>query len=158
MDRPAMEALLAERRVMLFCANRGGKEPFVTPVWYEYCDGRIFITTGLDNAKVRLVQRNPAVTLCVQREDWPYRAVLIRGRAEVHPGRDAALLRRLSHRYLGRDAGDAYADFNLVNTTESDGATLVVTPSAWRAWDYAGDWHDAGTWTADAGLHGAASE
>jgi PPOX class probable F420-dependent enzyme len=152
LDRAAIEALLAEPRLLVLTANRSGKEPYAGPVWYEYRDGRFFITTGLENAKTRLVQRNPAVTLCVQQEAWPYKAVLVRGTAEVRPGRDAERQRRISARYLGRPAGDTYTDFNLATTTEEGGATIVVTPSAWCAWDFADDWHPDVIWVSDADL------
>ncbi|MGH2588759.1 MAG: pyridoxamine 5'-phosphate oxidase family protein [Dehalococcoidia bacterium] len=148
-DRAAIEAFLAEPRLLVLTANRNGKEPYAGPVWYEYRDGRFFITTGLNNAKTRLVQRNPAVTLCIQQEAWPYKAILVRGNALVRPDRDADLLRRISVRYLGRPAGNDYADFNLAETTEEDGATIVVTPSAWCAWDYADGWHPDVIWVPD---------
>lgn len=153
MDRAAIEALLVEPRLLLFTANRrAGPEPFVAPVWYLYRDHRFLIATGLDNAKSRIVRRDPAVTLCVQQEAWPYKAVLVRGTAEVREGRDAALLRAISVRYLGRAAGNDYADYNLAETTEERSATIVVTPTAWCAWDFADGWHPDTVWRADADL------
>jgi nitroimidazol reductase NimA-like FMN-containing flavoprotein (pyridoxamine 5'-phosphate oxidase superfamily) len=153
MDRAAIEALLAEPRLLLFTANRtGGPEPFAAPVWYLFRDNRFFISTGLDNAKSLIVRRDPAVTLCVQQESWPYKAVLVRGVAAVRPGRDAALLRETSVRYLGRAPGNDYADYNLRVTTEAGSATIVVTPVAWCAWDFADGWHPEACWTPDADL------
>lgn len=153
MDRAAIEALLAGRHIMVLAANRDGNEPLVAPLWYEYRDGRFFALIGLNSGKARLVRRNPAVTLCVQDETMPYKAVLVRGRAELRPGRDLDLHRRIHVRYLGRDVGEVVAEKMLAAIPEESAATLVVTPTAWRAWDYADNSSAAaGGWIADADL------
>ena len=152
MNRAAIEAFLAEPRVMLLTANRNGKEPFVAPVWYEYRDGRVFIWVGAEEAKCRLVRRNPAVTLCVQTEAFPYKVVLIRGAAEVRPGFDEALVRRITVRYLGETFADTFIGF-YTSGSEDHMATMVVTPSTWRAWDYReGLSADTVSWTPDGEL------
>jgi PPOX class probable F420-dependent enzyme len=108
MDRAAAEAFLAEPRIMLLATDRGGKEPFLVAVWHEYRDGRFFIWSAAGDAKVRLARRNPAVTLCVQEERRPYKSVIVRGRAEVVPGLDRDLARRLGARYIGPEMSGPY--------------------------------------------------
>ena len=136
MDRAAAEAFLAEPRILLLAADRSGKEPFLVPVWHEYRDGRFFIWSAASDAKVALARRNPAVTLCVQDERRPYKSILVRGRAEVVPGLDRELARRLVARYVGEEMSGPYVSW-IDSEPDASGVTIVVTPTAWRAADYA---------------------
>lgn len=147
MDRAAIESFLSEPRLLVLTLNRGDDEPFVAPVWHEYRDGRFYIWTNQPTAKTRLAQRNPAATLLVQTEAAPYKAVLVRGTAEVVPFRDRDLVRRLAVRYLGETKGTAYADAALAGASDDRQGTLIITPTAWRAWDYAESNADATPWT-----------
>jgi len=150
MNRAQIADLLAEPHIMLLTLNRGGKAPLVAPIWYIHEDGQIRMWIDAQSAKVPLLRRNPAVTLCVQREERPYKAVLIRGVAELRPGVDWELSRRIAVRYLGEADGDAY----VAQARERPGAnpaTLQITPTAWRAWDYATE-GDTQPWVADADL------
>ncbi|HZQ36512.1 MAG TPA: hypothetical protein VFD32_11300, partial [Dehalococcoidia bacterium] len=81
----------------------------------------------------------------------PYKAVLIRGVAELHPGADWELARRIAARYLGEADGAAYVS----RARERPGwnpATLQIVPTAWRAWDYATEVGDIQPWVRDADL------
>lgn len=154
MDRAAIESFLAEPRILVLTANRGDREPLAAPVWYEYRDRRFLIWTGLRSGKVAVLRRNPAVTLLVQSETPPYKAVLVRGTVQIQPRRDRELVRRLATRYLGEREGTAYAENAFAGSTDAEQGTLVVTPAAWRAWDYGeeGGEGDSTPWTPDAAL------
>ena len=150
MDRAATEAFLAEPRILLFATNRNGKEPFVVAVWHEYRNGRFFIWSAAGDAKVALTRRNPAVTLCVQDERRPYKSVIVRGRAEVMPGLDRELTRRLGERYLGPQEREPFLSW-IDAEPDASGVVIVVTPSAWRAANYAeGRQADHAPWILDA--------
>ena len=150
MDRAAAEAFLTQPRIMLLATNRGGKEPFLVAVWHEYRDGRFFIWSAAGDAKVTLARRNSAVTLCVQEERRPYKSIIVRGRAEVVPGLDRALVRRLGARYLGPEMSGPYLSW-IDNEPDGSAVTIVVTPTAWRAADYAeGRQADHAPWVIDA--------
>jgi len=136
MNRAAAEAFLAEPRILLLAVNREEKEPFLVAVWHEYRDGRFLIWSAAGDAKVTLVRRNPAVTLCVQDERRPYKSVLVRGRAEVVPGLDRDLARRLVARYVDSESSGPYLSW-IDSEPEASNVTIVVTPTAWRAADYA---------------------
>lgn len=147
MDRAAAEAFLAEPRILVFTASRGGREPLVAPVWYEYGDGVIRIWTGAESAKAKAARRHPAVTACIQTETAPYKVVLVRGTATVQVGRDEALMQRIAIRYLGEAAGNTYVDNAFAGGPAENDAILAITPTAWRAWDYAEG--GEGPWVAD---------
>ena len=151
MDRAAAEAFLGEPRVLLLAVNRDGKEPFLVAVWHEYRKSRFFIWSAAGDAKVALVRRNPAVTLCVQDERRPYKSIIVRGRAEVVPGLDRDLARRLVARYVGPESSGPYLSW-IDGEPDASGVTIVVTPTAWRAADYAEgrESADHAPWVADA--------
>ena len=150
MNRAAAEAFLAEPRILILATDRSGKEPFLVAVWHEYRDGRFFIWSAAGDAKVTLARRNPAVTLCVQDERRPYKSVIVRGRAEVVPGLDRGLARRLGARYLTPQESGPFLAW-VDSTPDEAGVTIVVTPTAWRAADYAeGRQADHAPWVVDA--------
>src|SRR5215204_1557002 len=153
MDRATIEAFLGGQHLLVLGINRGAREPFLAPVWFEYTGGRFLIWSDVPTAKTRLIDRNAAVTLSIHGETRPYQAVLVRGRAAVSIGRDEALIRRLARRYLGADAGDAYADAAISGDSARSQGTIEVTPTAWRAWDYGEDGNaDRVAWIADGAL------
>ena len=150
MDRAAAEAFLAEPRILLLATDRGGKEPLLVAVWHEYRDGRFFIWSAAGDAKVTLARRNPAVTLCVQDERRPYKSVIVRGQAAVVLGLDRDLARRLGARYLSAKESGPFLSW-IDSEPDASGVTIVVTPTAWRAADYAeGRQADHAPWVADA--------
>lgn len=151
MNRAVTEAFLAEPRITLLTANRGGKEPLVVAVWHEYRAGRFFIWSAAADAKVTLVRRNPAVTLCVQDERRPYKSVIVRGRAEVMPGLDRDLARRLATRYVEPKEMGSFMRW-IESESDTSNVVIVVTPTAWRAADYAEgrDAADHAPWIPDA--------
>lgn len=141
MNRAVTEAFLAGPRIMLLTANRNGKEPLVVAVWHEYRAGRFFIWSAAGDAKVTLVRRNPAVTLCVQDERRPYKSVIVRGRADVVPGLDRDLARRLATRYVAPQEMEGFTRW-IDSESDTGNVVIVVTPTAWRAADY-GEGRDA---------------
>ncbi len=86
--------------------------PQALPVWYEY-DGAVFsISTDVAAVKVRNIQSNPQVALCITDTTRNIRSLTVRGRAEIITDNEVAhqLNRRLSVRYLGEDEGREWAD------------------------------------------------
>jgi DNA-binding IclR family transcriptional regulator len=90
----------------LACVRPDGK-PHVVPVWHEW-DGRHFYLAAWEGSRWgEYLLANPAVSLTVD-EPWPpLRRVTAHGRAHPLeeselPGGTAAILNRLSQRYLGQ--------------------------------------------------------
>jgi hypothetical protein len=68
----------------------------------------------------------------------------------VVPGLDRDLARRLGARYLSPQETEPYLTW-VDSTPEASGVTIVVTPTAWRAADYAeGRQADHAPWILDA--------
>ena len=92
----------------LACLRPDGR-PHVIPVWQEWDGQNFYVVAWQGSQWAEFLLQNPDVSLIVD-EPWPpLRRVTGRGRATlVDSGFDlAALLQRLSHRYLGQDTPPA---------------------------------------------------
>jgi PPOX class probable F420-dependent enzyme len=78
--------------------------PQVTPVWFDYQDGRVRVNTAKGRVKARNMKTGAPVALAIVDPDNPYRYLQIRGRV----GRiteDGAVehIDLLAKKYLGHD-------------------------------------------------------
>ena|SRR5437773_1633252 len=78
--------------------------PQVTPVWFDYKDGKVRVNTARGRIKDRNMSRNPKVALSIVDPDNPYRHIAIRGRvsASTEEGADAHI-DSLAKKYLDKD-------------------------------------------------------
>lgn len=125
--------------------------PHVTPIWYIYSDGAIYITPRSESSWLENIRREPRVALTIDEEAHPYRKVTIEGEARiVHDlGEDDAwrdLYRDIAKRYVPPEAAEAY-----VRATTDQPRALIAIPLAgakvgtWRmplqGEAYTGIWH-----------------
>ena len=96
-----------------------------TPVWYMYRDGLLYFRTGDDALKVANVRRDPRVSVCVQEERAPYKAVIVYGTAEIQEDPDWLADETPTH-YLGFIGG----------IEMGPPVAIVVTPERYVTWDY----------------------
>ena len=78
--------------------------PQVTPVWFDYKDGRIRINTAKGRVKARNMKEGVQVALSVMDPDNPYRYLQVRGHVGriVEEGADGHI-DSLAKKYLGKD-------------------------------------------------------
>jgi PPOX class probable F420-dependent enzyme len=77
--------------------------PQVTPIWYMYEGGKLWVNTTKDRVKFRNIRRDPRVCLLV---DDGYSYVSIWGRARIATERDAYKdIESLAVRYQGEKKG-----------------------------------------------------
>src|SRR5690606_31359226 len=101
----ALDAFLAGDRIAVLAYVRGDGRPNQVPVWYSYRDGTLSFSFETTSAKVRALRKDPRVTVTVQDERPPYRAVIIDGEVEMAGlGADAAENMALAVRYFGKVA------------------------------------------------------
>ena len=124
MNEAKKEALLKEANIMVFSSVDAKGRSHSTPVWYLYDDGEIRISIGKGGQKHRNVQRNPNVSMVVDRRQLPYYAVMIQGAAEIGPGLSEQDRLRLAVRYLGEDLGKRYVE----STAAQEDVTLRIRP------------------------------
>lgn len=111
----------------------------LSPVWFEWSDGGFNVVVGANDVKARHLKRDPRASLTVCENDPPYRGLEIRTRAKVSKEGAAEADRRMAHRYLGAERGDAY-----LATQSSESALIRLEPGELRVWDFADEWPDTG--------------
>jgi PPOX class probable F420-dependent enzyme len=78
--------------------------PQVTPVWFDYKDGRIRVNTAKGRVKARNMTSGAPVALAIMDPDNPYRYVQIRGRVGTVTEEGAsAHIDQLTRKYMGQD-------------------------------------------------------
>ena len=116
--------------------NRRGGAPQLTPVWYIYENGTMYISVPEGSAKHRNLQRDPRVAICVDGGRQDVRAVMLYGSVEIK-SRDDAMTREMRWRivrayYPTEDAARQY--YETIEDTPS--VLLVLTPEKTVSQDY----------------------
>ena len=128
---------LLERPILATLAtHRADGSMLLSPVWHEWADGGFSISIWAQDIKARNLARDPRATILVAENELPYRGIEVSGQATVEAVSDLMpLVRRLAQRYMGEEAGLAYAE-----TFADDDLELVrLTPGIVRAWDFNDD-------------------
>ena len=138
-DRPIeMDAFLDEpgHMVRVCTVNKSGM-PHVVPLCYKFQpdDGTFFISTGADSVTVKNLNRGSAISLCIDDQEPPFRAVVVEGQADVSEvmGTDHEGLRAVVEQFFGPDAWENYKDSP---TAKKIRVRLTVRPNKWKWWDY----------------------
>jgi PPOX class probable F420-dependent enzyme len=103
------ETFLRQANVAVLGTVDARGRPHGAPVWYLYDDGIFRINTDRGSQKHRNIERNPNISLVIDRPAMPYYAVMIQGTAEIGPPLPDADHLKLSVRYLGEELGKRYA-------------------------------------------------
>jgi PPOX class probable F420-dependent enzyme len=127
-----VEKFLGDPRLAHFATVDENGNPRVRPLWYLWRDGAFWFTTRLEHRHTgRDLQSQQRVAISVASDDRPYRAVIVRGQAEVI-GKDEELLFAIAARY-----GEAAAKRWLAAAMkEEDRVVFKVVPQRLLAWNY----------------------
>ena len=134
MTEAQINELLGEARVSVVATVDGTGTPAQSPVWHSWRDGVAYLLVSRSSRKWRNMQRNPAVSLCVDTKTAPYRAVLLEGVASEDPRDYEELLREVAIHYLGESRGAAYADRS--TATNEDSVVVRIEPKRIISWAY----------------------
>lgn len=126
--------LLELPKVATLATYRKDGTVLLSPVWHEWRDGGFNVTIERLDAKHRNVKRDPRASIAVYDDDPPYRGIEVRGIPRIVEEDAAETQRRIAIRYLGPEAGEAYA-----STPSGTEVTLRLEPGDFRAWDFAED-------------------
>lgn len=85
----------------------------------------------MGSGRVRRLRRDPRASIVVCEHSPRYRGVELRGRAQLITAGVGDAVQRIASRYLGREAGAAYAD------GADDDLLIRLEPGDLRAWDFA---------------------
>ena len=123
--------LVGLRLLAVLATYRRDGSVLLSPVWHEWRDGGFHVVTGSSDVKAAQLRRDSRASIVVCEHTPPYRGVEVRCNALLvtHGAGDAVT--RIASRYLGREAGAAYA--------ENGGDDLIIRlePGDLRAWDFA---------------------
>jgi PPOX class probable F420-dependent enzyme len=78
--------------------------PQVTPVWFDYKDGKFIVNTARGRIKDRNMSKNARVALSILDPDNPYAHIAVRGKI-VRVSEEGAddSIDKLAKKYLGKD-------------------------------------------------------
>jgi nitroimidazol reductase NimA-like FMN-containing flavoprotein (pyridoxamine 5'-phosphate oxidase superfamily) len=139
MTRKEREAFLAAVHVGIIAIPEEGRGPLAVPVWYSYDHGgELRLVTGRTSRKGQLLERARRFSLCAQTETPPYKYVSVEGPIiTIDPADLERDLRPLAHRYLGRQAGDAYIEQTRGEPEYADNVLVRMRPERWLTVDFA---------------------
>ena len=118
------EEFLHEANVAVLATVGPGGSAHAAPIWYLYEDGVFIMSTGRGSQKHRNIERQPEVTLVVDRRTLPYYAATAQGRAEIGPPLSEEERSRLAVRYLGEKLAQVY----LARTAGGDSVSIRLRP------------------------------
>jgi PPOX class probable F420-dependent enzyme len=123
---------LAELRLLAVLATyRRDGTVLLSPVWHEWRDGGFEVVTSGTDVKAAHLRRDPRASMVVCEQSLPYRGVEVRGNARLLTVGVGDAVKRIASRYLGREAGAAYAE------RAADDLLIRLEPGDLRAWDFA---------------------
>ena len=123
---------LAELRVLAVLATyRRDGTVLLSPVWHEWRDGGFNVVTGRRDVKAAHLRHDPRASIVLCEHSPPYRGVEVRGNARLVTTGVGDAVQRIASRYLGREAGAAYAG------RSADDLLIRLEPGDLRAWDFA---------------------
>ena len=85
-------------------------EAVTSPVWFRATDDGLEVVIAASDPKLAHLQRDPRCVLLIFEAAAPFRGVMVRDRASLAPDDGARVRLAIASRYLGTDAGRAYAD------------------------------------------------
>lgn len=127
---------MAPPRHAIIATNRTAGPPQLTPVWYIYEAGKLYISAGLHTAKVRNLRADPAVTICVDGGHPDARYVIFQGQITIiepaDPQQEAMRWRIIRHYYT--DEAEARRYYESMRASPS--VLLVLQPDKITSQDF----------------------
>ena len=124
-----IDAFLLEKRHAIFATNQQEGSPQLSPVWYIWHDGALYVSTSAQSIKARNIERDSSVSVCVDGGWGDYRYVAMSGDVTVVPfGTDLQqdMRWRIIRKYHDSDASARdYYD----KSAEEESVIVVLRPS-----------------------------
>ncbi|CAL9493206.1 pyridoxamine 5'-phosphate oxidase family protein [Streptomyces griseomycini] len=135
LSREEREQFLAEPHIAALAVDAGpGRAPLTVPIWYQYAPGGdVWIMTGLDSRKNRLISAAGRFSLMIDRTEPTIRYVSVEGPVLETVPATLEHLREISARYLPADKVEGYVEFALKNHGEQ--VVVRMRPERWVSSD-----------------------
>ena len=129
-----IQAFLAQPLVASLAVVRDNNTPQLTPIWFIYEDGVMFMSTRTYAAKVKHIRANPNVSVVVETMDAPLKntVVTLEGKAEVQDSGVKAVVEKIYRKYIGEEGMQTPAAQRNINTPR---VILKITPRKIRSID-----------------------
>ena len=108
-------------------------EAVTSPVWFRFAGDQFEVVVAAADAKLAHLRRDPRCVLLVFEVVRPFRGIMVRATASIVPDERARARLAIASRYLGDDAGRAYAD----TSRRHPGFVIRLPLAEVRAWDLA---------------------
>src|SRR5262245_39034510 len=125
MSRDQRERFLHGRHVAVLTSIADDGSAVPTPIWYAYRDGAFYFRTADTSGRGGNIRRDPRVSICVQKERPPYKAVIAYGAANIEPEM-MWLAEMMPRRYLGYVGAIAYRRVSQDDVERGTEVTIVV--------------------------------
>ncbi len=148
MPRPMTEQerddFLAEPHVaVLTVASDDDRPPLTTPIWYHYQPGGNLTffteTRGQPLRKTRLIERAGVLSLCVQREELPYKYVTAEGTVtQIDHAATPEQILPVICRYLPEEMAQGFVAGQLA-IPDTTFVLFTIRPDRWASSDFSED-------------------
>ena len=133
MTQTERESFLAALHVGVLAIPSDGA-PLTAPIWYDYePGGDIWVLTGPNSRKGRLLSEGLKVTMVAQQEELPYAYVSVEGTVTAIEPQGDGDTQQMAIRYLGEALGKQYAEANAAG----ESVRVTIRPDRWLTVDYA---------------------
>jgi Pyridoxamine 5'-phosphate oxidase len=105
-------------------------EAITSPVWYRVADDSFELVVAATDHKLDRLRQDPRCVLLIFEATPPFRGVMVRDQASMEFDESAQVRLAIATRYLGPDAGRAYADLD----RRPPGWVVRLPVAAARAW------------------------
>jgi uncharacterized protein len=134
------DAFLAEPHVAVLAIPRGDRPPHASPVWYHHQPGGNVTffsgTQGRRSRKSDLIEESSVVSLCIQRETFPYAYVTIEGTiVQIDRAPTSERVLAIVRRYLPEEQAQGFVAAELDNPS-GEFVLYSVRPDHWHSLDF----------------------
>lgn len=134
MTAEEIQTFLAQPLVASLAVVRANKTPQLTPMWFIYENGMMYMSTRTYAAKVKHIRANPNVSVVVETMDAPLKntVVTLEGKAQVLETEVKPVVEKIYRKYMGEEGMQTPAAERNINTPR---VILKITPKRVRSMD-----------------------
>jgi Pyridoxamine 5'-phosphate oxidase len=127
LNDPVAKALLGSVNPARLAYTWLDGSPRVVPIWFHWTGEQFVLTSPAKAPKLRALTADPRVSLSIDDNEWPYKVLLVRGRASVEMLDDVSPEYELAAtRYFGPEQGPAW-----VSTVRGKPTGRIAITPAW---------------------------
>ena len=137
----ALRRFVGQARIAVMSYVRADGRPGQAPIWYVEHDGVLHANVGTGSPKHRALRKDPRISITIQDERPPYRAVLFDAVVELTDQPERAATAGIEQRYFGRIGGAAYRRMVAEEEAAAGFTEITMRPLDVRGFDNTVDLH-----------------